>query len=61
MTVKRACGNCRHFTEPKPMCQCGLCTVRGSFAGTLRPQPEFACIHFSATTPRRMKGDEEPC
>lgn len=35
MTVKRACGNCRFFTPPKPMSQCGLCTVRGSFAGTL--------------------------
>ena len=61
MTIKRACGNCRFFTPPKPSCQCGLCTVRGSFAGTLRPQPEFCCIHFSATTPRRMKGSEETC
>jgi len=61
MTVKHCCGNCRFFTEPKQGCQCGLCNVRGSFSGTLRPQPEFACIHFSPTVARRMKGDEETC
>ena len=59
--VTRVCGNCRFFTPPKPLNQCGLCTVRGSFAGTLRPQPEFSCLHFAATTARRMPGDEESC
>ena len=59
--VKPACGNCRFYTMPKPGNQCGLCNVRGSFNGILRPEPEFWCCHFSPTSARRLKGDEEQC
>ena len=52
-SVAKLCGNCRFFTPPKPHNQCGLCTVRGLFAGTLRPQPEFCCIHYAQAEARR--------
>lgn len=54
MTVKRLCGNCKHYEPPKQGNAHGLCTVIGAFAGTLRPEPCFSCQHFEVTVPRRL-------
>jgi hypothetical protein len=57
--IKHCCGNCRHYSPPKPNNRLGICTCVGAFAGTLRPPAEgFHCSEFAPTEARRLAGSE---
>lgn len=59
--VKRACGNCRHWTPPNMVHKLGPCSKKGEWAGTLRTPRDWYCKDFEATVARRLGTVAAPC